>query len=116
MADLVITPDTVTVALSSAEKVGALHGDVSVERSHIVSVEAVADGSSVVHGLRAPGLHVPGGTRLGTWRHDGSKDFVAVRPGQPAVVITLGGDEWTRLVVTVEDPASLAAQLSPAPR
>jgi len=103
----------VTVMLSPAEKVGALKGDVSVERSHIASVEAVADGVTLIEGLRAPGLHVPGGTRLGTWRHDGVKDFVAVRPRRPAVVITVAGDQWARLLVSVDDAEAVAARLAP---
>ena len=47
MADLVTDADSVTVTLSAAERVEALHRDVSVPRSAIVAVRAVPDGMAI---------------------------------------------------------------------
>jgi len=115
MAELQISPDSVVVVLSPAERVAALHGDVAVERACVAGVEATADGAGLVTGMRAPGLSVPGGVKLGTWRHDGVKDFVAVRPGRPAVAVRLTGAEWDRLIVSVDDPDAVVARLETAP-
>jgi hypothetical protein len=103
MAELLITNDTVTIVLSPAEKVGALKGDVSVERSRVAAVEAVPGRGGAGRGAARAGPARARGLRLGTWRHDGVKDFVVVRPGRPAVAITVAGDEWARLLVSVDD-------------
>jgi len=55
VAQLVLTADAVTVSLSAIERAEAVHGDVSVPRTAVVSAQAVADGMDEVHGLRMPG-------------------------------------------------------------
>src|SRR3982751_3858991 len=43
MPTITVTPDIVTVRLSTAEKAGALHGDLSIPRSAIVAATVVQD-------------------------------------------------------------------------
>jgi len=52
MASLLVEGDVVTVSLSVAEKVEALHGDVSVPRTAVLSARVVPDGMEEVHGLK----------------------------------------------------------------
>jgi len=108
MSELEITDLTVTLRLSTLEKVGAVHGDLSVPRSSVRSAVAVPDAWQEVHGIRAPGYGMPGHAMLGTWRTDGGKDFVDVRHGDPGVVVELDGQDFARIVLSL--PTSDEAQ------
>ncbi|MGO8961907.1 MAG: hypothetical protein ACLQFR_31730 [Streptosporangiaceae bacterium] len=112
MANLEITDDTVTVVLSAAEKLEAIHGDVTVPRSAVTSVRAVPDGLAEVHGLRMPGTGFPGVIMVGTWRsHDGTT-FAVCHGHKPAVVIDLTGQRYDRIVATVDKPEEAVTALS----
>ncbi|MFC7450923.1 hypothetical protein [Rhodococcus daqingensis] len=111
MGTLTITDSTLRLTLSTLEKLGALHGDVEVPLSAIRAVEVCLDGPSAPRGMRAPGLGVPGGRKLGTWRSRGSREFVDVRRGQPALRIELSGQPFAALVVGVDDPEAFARRL-----
>ena len=106
MPTVIVTSDSVTVRLSAAEKVGALHSDLSIPRSAIVAATVVDDPMSAVSGFRAPGH-----AKLGTWRHHDGKDFIAVYADRPAVELRLTGQRYERLLISVDDPQALVTQL-----
>src|SRR3954454_14819198 len=112
MPTVTVTPAIVTVRLSTAEKAGALHGDVSIPRSAIVAATVVEDPMSGVAGIRAPGYAMPGHAKLGTWRHHDGKDFIAVYADRPAVELRLAGQPYERLLISVDDPQAVVAQLT----
>jgi hypothetical protein len=110
MASLMVDGGMVTVSLSVAEKVEALHGDVSVPRTAVLSARVVPDGMDEIHGLKGSGL--PGVIMVGTWR-DGERVTFAVCHGRrPAVVLDLADQVYDRIVVTVEDPEAAVAALT----
>jgi hypothetical protein len=111
MPTITVTPDIVTVRLSTAEKAGALHGDLSIPRSAIVAATVVDDPMSGVSGTRAPGYAMPGHAKLGTWRHHDGKDFIAVYADRPAVELRLAGQRYERLLISVDDAHTVVAQL-----
>ena len=88
----------------------SLLGGLDVPLAHIVSVESVEDPGTSVVGWRE-GIGLPH-LRMGTWRHDGAKDYVAIRTAMPGLVITLRDKEYARLIVSVDDPAGMAATLT----
>ena len=112
MAELVIDKESLTVVLSAAERVEALHRDVSVPRAAITEVRAVPDGMDQVRGLRAPGTGLPGVIMVGTWRSSDGTTFAVCHGRRPAVVIELTGQAFDRLVVTVDNPEEAVASLS----
>jgi hypothetical protein len=116
MPTITVTPDTVVIALSTTEKVGALHGDLSIPRSAIIGAAVVDDSMGAVSGIRAPGYAMPGHAKVGTWRHHDGKDFIAVYAGRPAVELRLTGQPYERILVSVDDPAAVVAQLGSAAR
>jgi hypothetical protein len=101
----------VVVQLTRGERIAALRGSVRVPRSAVQRAELVPDGLAAVRGLRAPGLHLPGRAKIGTWRR-GGRVFAAVRDTGPAVRIVLDeGQRYRELVVGGADAAAAAATL-----
>jgi hypothetical protein len=82
-----------------------------VPLAHIESAEVVEAPAAAVQGWRE-GIGLPH-LRMGTWRHDGTKDYVAIRTDHPALVITLRGEEYARMIICVDDPHGMAAALAP---
>ena len=114
MATIHVSGDTLRVEFSPAEKVFGLVRDRSFPTSSVTAVETTADALSAVRGLRAPGLGLPG-LKVGTWRGRG-KALVSARRGTPAVVVTLQGQAYERLVISTADAEVAAAALRPASR
>ncbi len=116
VASVDVQGDEVVVRLTPIEKLGAFHGDVSVPRTAVRTVEVEPQPFSKLHGLRAPGRGWPGRIALGTWRkRGGKKDFVAVYRGRPAVILTLDDDAgYDRLVISVDSPDEVRSALNVA--
>ena len=111
MARIEQTADGVTVRLATWEKIAGLRGDIQIPRSAVTAVQVENEPLAAVAGVRAPGLHVPGRIKIGTWRHSGSKTFAAARRGVSAVRLDLAGQRYSRLVISVDDAAGTADAL-----
>ncbi|SCE73611.1 hypothetical protein [Micromonospora mirobrigensis] len=111
MASVEITADRIRVRLSTAEKIFALRGDLSFPRTAVRGVEVVPNAVTMIRGLRAPGLGLPGLRNVGTWRGRAGTEFVTVRAGQPAVRITLSGQPYDSLLIGSDDATTLAGRL-----
>ena len=116
MSTITLTPDTIEVTFTTAEKVAGLVRDQSIPRSSITEVTVVDDGLSATRGMRAPGLGLPGLRKIGTWRRKSGKELVAVRRGEPAVRITLQGHAHRAAVLGSADADALAQALAGAQR
>ena len=99
------------VVLTPLEKVAALHGDLRVPLASVTSVGVTDRPLDDVKGFRAPGLHIPGRTKIGTWRRAGRRTFAVARTRQPALRIELTGERYDALVVSVADTASVAEEI-----
>ncbi len=111
MANLVINHDTVTVQMSLAEKAEALHRDLTVPRSAITGVKVVTDGLNEVHGLKMPGSGIPGVIMVGTWISREGNTFAVCHGSGRAIVIELSGQNYDRIVMTVDNPEELMSRL-----
>jgi hypothetical protein len=111
MASIHQDGDRLRVTMSTWEKVAALHGDLEFPVGSIDAVEVVSDPLTAVTGVRAPGLHIPSRTKIGTWRQRGRRTFAVARAGTPAIRIGLRGQRYQALVVSVPDAASVADTL-----
>jgi hypothetical protein len=111
VARLRIDDWSVTVSLSAVEKIEALHGDVTVPRTAVVSARGVPDGMAEVHGMRT-GTGLPGVILVGTVRDSDSVTFAVCHGRRPAVVLDLAGQPYDRIVVTVENPDEIVSRLT----
>jgi len=100
MASLQADSDTLTLVLSRAEKLQALHSDLTVPLVHVVSIEPVADLWSQLRGIRAPGTGIPRRLLLGTTRYQGGRDFCIARFNTAGIVVTLRDEAFSRLLVS----------------
>lgn len=114
MATIHVSGESLDVRFTGSEKVLGLVRDRSFPLSAITAVETISDAMGAVRGLRAPGLGLPG-RKVGTWRGRG-KTLVAARRGEPAVLVSLQGPGYERLVISTPDAEAVAASLRPALR
>ena len=118
MATLAVEGDSLHVRLSALEKIAAVHGDVIVPLDRVTGVDVVPSGFAAKRGFRSPGSAWPRTWALGTWRYRGGRDFNVIYRNRPAVVVTLRGGPFTRVVVSVDDAEGVAAgiaRLVPSP-
>ena len=99
------------VRFTTGEKILGLVRNLRIPASAVASVAVVGDGLAAAHGLRAPGLGLPGFRKLGTWRGRTGKTLVSVRRHQPAVQVHLTGATFATLLIGDDDAAALAAEL-----
>ncbi len=112
MASLVIDDQEVTVSLSAAERLEALHGNVTVPRAAVVRAWVAPDGLEEVHGLKMPGTGWPGVIMVGTWRDGEVVTFAVCHGRRSALVLDLADQVYDRIVVTVENPEEAVARLT----
>lgn len=115
MAKLRLDGDEFVVALSTVEKAEAVHGDVRVPVSSVLTIEAVDDVMQAVHGLKTVGAQWPGRFAIGTFREvlGGTKTFAVVHHGnRRGVRVTLQGANFDEIVVSCSDPEEVVSRLS----
>lgn len=100
-----------TIELTPAEKLAGLHGDVTVPLTAITDIEVVPDALAAAHGLRAPGTHLPGVRKVGTWRTTHGAEFVVAGRGQAGVRLTLTGQKLASVLVGDDDADALAERI-----
>lgn len=100
MASVRADSGTVTVALTRAEKLQALHGDIQVPLAHVVAIEPVSDLWSHLRGIRAPGTGIPRRLLVGTTRYQGGRDFCVARANTAGVILSLRDEAFNRVLVS----------------
>ncbi len=112
MANLVIDDDTVTVQLSLAEKAEALHRDLTVPRSAITGVRVVSSCMDEVHGFKLVGSGIPGVMMVGSFKGGDGSTFALCHGNGPGIVLDLTGQHYDRIVLTIDNPEQVAAELA----
>ena len=114
MSEVLIENGTVTIHLTTGEKAAGLHGDLEFPLSAVTAVEVVPDALAAVHGLRAPGMSLPGVRKVGTWRTKEGSEFVVASAGQPGVRLHLQGEKLSSVLVGDADAPALARSIEAA--
>ncbi|CAG4903178.1 MULTISPECIES: hypothetical protein [Acidithrix] len=95
-------------------KVLALRNELVIPLNHVRGVTADPGAFSMPRGLRAPGTSIPGLLYAGTFYHKGEKVFWEVHNPAKAVVIELAEEDFTRLVIEVENPNDVVSSIEDA--
>jgi hypothetical protein len=113
MATVSVGRDVIRITLHGWERVWAMKGGVTIPLAHVRSV-AIAPPGLRPRGMRTPGTYLPGVITAGTWRWRGVKELWSVRHKNKALALELSGDDYTRVVVEVDDPTAVAAEIEQA--
>jgi len=117
-----ITESTVVIEFSNWDKfLNASRRDVTIPRSHIVSIDTGSEILKECKGFRAPGTYTFSqtygfGVIAGTYRQrHGVKHFWNVRAklADHTIRFNLIGDDFASVVVQVEDPQAVLGILEP---
>jgi hypothetical protein len=112
VANLVISDDSVTFQLSPGEKAEALHGDLTLPRSAITGVRAVSSSMDEVHGFKLVGSGIPGVMMVGSFKGGDGSTFALCHGNGPGLVLDLTGQHYDRIVLTIDNPEQVAAELA----
>ena len=114
MVNIDIVGDTVTFRVAGLHKLWALKSRVVVGARHIVAVEGAEAVPSGWAGWRLPGTWMPGVITAGSfWKRGGWTFWDVVHPAN-AIVVTLAGHWYSRLVVEVGNPEAARQMLAQA--
>ncbi|MFF4805627.1 hypothetical protein ACFY1U_45875 [Streptomyces sp. NPDC001351] len=89
MARMLVKGDDLVVRLAWWEKAAVRRRDVRVPLAAVRRVTVEPDWWRALRATQEHGRCIPGALCLDTRRHQGGKDFVAVRPGRPVVRVEL---------------------------
>jgi hypothetical protein len=102
-----IAKDALIVHVQGTDQLWALKSRLEIPLSHVVGAEADPEAAlGWWRGIRAPGTYVPGVIAAGTFYQEGEKVFWDVHDPEKTVVTRLRDENYSRLVVEVEDPSS----------
>ncbi len=103
MTKVIEQDGVITLRLSRLEKMGALHGDISVASNLLLSKTEVSNPwtKELLRGTRSPGTAIPYRILLGTMRFKGGKDFCAIYKRTPAVIYEFSDAPFKRWIVSL---------------
>lgn len=110
MAEIADTGAALVVHVTGWDKVWALTSHLTITIEHVVGAEpASAEARRWWQGLRMAGTHITGVITAGTFLTNGGQVFWDMHDADRAVAIHLRDDQYTELVVEVDDPAATIA-------
>lgn len=115
MVTVSIEGDRVHFKVESWDKLWALRTRLEIPLEHIRAVRVDPEPArGWWHGVRLPGSQIPGVLTAGTfYQHDGAV-FYDVHDPERTIVLDLDHEHYRRLVIEVDDPKRVAAELQAA--
>ena len=110
MVDLSISGGNLMLLVQGADRLWAFKSSLEIPLQHIAGIRAdpsIARGWW--HGLKLPGISIPGVITAGTFYHDGKRVFWDVHHPDKTIVIGLKDERYDELIVEVDDPDSTVA-------
>lgn len=109
--NLEFTDTTLVVEPLGLDKVWSLKGSIDTPWKHVRGATHDPGMKNEPKGLRFPGLRM-GEKLAGTFHSNGEKLFWNVSGFENTVVIELTGEEFDRLVLTVDDPVTIVERIN----
>jgi len=117
MAEIELTPTTLVVHITGADKLLALKSRLEVPLAHIAEVTGIVpEAHAVYHGLRVGGTNLPGVITAGRFVQHGEWSFWDVHDPDKAIAIRLHDEGYAKLVIGVDDPQAAVAAIAAALR
>ena len=110
-----LTNDALHVDIRGWARILALKGSIQIPLAHIAGIRlAGADAHDWRSGFKMSGARIPGLIKAGTFRGHQTSDFWYVRHPEQAVLIELRDEKFARLMIEVDQPDALIAQVRQA--
>ncbi len=114
MVEIKVDNGTLTLEVLGMHKIWALKSALQFPLSSVRNVTIDPQLADKPLGLRAPGTYIPRLITAGTFYHEKKRWFWDVSDPNNALVIELEGEKYQVLVVEVEKPGKVAAQIKAA--
>jgi hypothetical protein len=115
MVDITIHGDRVIFKVEGLHQLWAFRSELDIPLAHIMGVEADPEQVGIWwHGFKLIGTDVPGLFAEGTFFYHGKLVFWDVRHPEQTMIVALAHERYKKLIVEVENPASIAAMLRDA--
>ena len=114
MVQINLAGDTISLEVLGLHKVWALKSRLQFPLASIKSVAIDPQLADRPRGLRAPGTYIPRLITAGTFYADKKRWFWDVSNPNNALVIELEGEKYQMIVVEVEQPEKVIAQIEAA--
>ncbi|GAB3634558.1 hypothetical protein GCM10027422_01480 [Hymenobacter arcticus] len=107
--------DTVLFTVEGWHKLWAFRSELRIPSAHIKSARHDPEAARA-WGFRAPGTHVPGLLKAGTFylcnTADNKPTFMDVQHRENAIVVDLADEKYNQLIIEVADPAAVVTLLN----
>lgn len=113
MAEIELTPQSLIVRITGADRLWALKSHLEIPLVHVIGAERATDEArSWWHGIRLAGAHIPGVISAGRFYEHGNLVFWDVHDPEKAIGIDLSDERYSRLVIEVDDPEKTIAAVN----
>ena len=115
MAEIEITLTSLIVHIRGADRFFALKSELEVPLEHIAAVDpSPPEAHQIWHGLRAGGTNLPGVITAGRFIQHGEWAFWDVHDPDKAIAIRLHDEHYSKVIIGVDDPATIATAIAGA--
>jgi hypothetical protein len=115
MAHVVIEQDHLTIGITGLDRVLAFRSELRIPLAHIRGVEVrPPEALSWFHGLRMPGINLPGVVTAGTFYTGDGRVFYDMHDPHQTIALELDHESYRRVIVQVDDPEAVAAAIQSA--
>lgn len=117
MAEIVVEEDRIVVHVRGVDRILALTTRLEVPLAHVLGAAPdEVEAKRWWHGVREPGVDLPHVLTAGRFLQDGDLVFWDVRGPERAVAVELRHEQFSKLVIGVEDPEAAVERINAAVR
>ena len=112
MVTVTFVDDMLHLEVQGLDKLWAFKSQLNIPLQHIKAVRVDPDeASGWWHGIKLPGINVPGLIVAGTFYQHGRRVFWDIHDPAKTVIIELHDDRYDELIIQVEDPEATVLQI-----
>ena len=115
MAEILVEEDRIVVHVRGVDRILALTTRLEVPLAHVMGAAPDdVEARRWWHGVREPGVDVPHVLTAGRFLQHGDLVFWDVRGPEGAIAVDLRHEQYSKLVIGVEDPAAAVERINAA--